>query len=493
MHPVARADRGRAAHGGARREHREPLHEQPFRSREQVPAPLHHGSQGAVPGQGGAAAAGEQPEPVGQPRGDLGQRQGAQPRRGQLDRQRQAVQPAHDLDHGRDRRLVDGEIGADGGCPVGEQAGCGEPEHVGDCHVRGGLGQGRHREQHLADDAQRLAAGGQDPQQRTPGEQQVGQARDSVEKMLAVVQHDDGRSVGESLDQPADRVATDPFGGLVQQVRLAQTERAQDGLRHVGRFGDGGQLDEPHPVGNVVHDSGQRFAGKAGLTGAARPDECDQPARLERRRDARHLVVTADEARQLRAQVRAPAPLRGPRPDPLTPQDRQLHRPQLGGRVDAQLVGQPDPKLVVAAQRVGLAAGGGQRGHQLTDQPFVQRVLGGQRLELTDDLQRAARRQVDLHAVENGAQMRLAQSGRMRRNRRDGRAAVGLGERGPAPQRESGAQRGGRAVRVAGAQGAGTGGGEQGETVDVDVVGIDGQAVPGGRPGDQCPVAEATT
>ncbi len=50
-----------------------------------------------MPGQRGAAAAGEQPEPVGEAPGDLGQRQRPQPGGGELDRQREPVQPGDDV------------------------------------------------------------------------------------------------------------------------------------------------------------------------------------------------------------------------------------------------------------------------------------------------------------------------------------------------------------------------------------------------------------
>ena len=55
----------------ARREHRQPLREQPLGAGEQVPAPLDDGAQRAVPGQAGAVAAGQQPEAVGEPPSDL--------------------------------------------------------------------------------------------------------------------------------------------------------------------------------------------------------------------------------------------------------------------------------------------------------------------------------------------------------------------------------------------------------------------------------------
>jgi hypothetical protein len=63
-----------------------------------------------VPRLRGAVAAGQQPEAVVQPVGDLGERQGAQPRRGQFDRQRQTVERAADPQDGVGVGGVDGEV-----------------------------------------------------------------------------------------------------------------------------------------------------------------------------------------------------------------------------------------------------------------------------------------------------------------------------------------------------------------------------------------------
>jgi hypothetical protein len=63
-------------------------------------AGIHHRAQRLVPGHRHPAAAGQQAEPVVQPRRDLLRRHGAQPGRGQLDGQRHAVERAADPGHG---------------------------------------------------------------------------------------------------------------------------------------------------------------------------------------------------------------------------------------------------------------------------------------------------------------------------------------------------------------------------------------------------------
>jgi hypothetical protein len=78
------------------REHRHPPQRLAFRLAEQAEGPVHRGLQGLLPRHDVPAAAGEQPEPLIQPGAHLAQRHRLQPGRGQLDRQRDAVEaPAH--------------------------------------------------------------------------------------------------------------------------------------------------------------------------------------------------------------------------------------------------------------------------------------------------------------------------------------------------------------------------------------------------------------
>ncbi len=68
---------------------------------QQVPGPLDDREQGLMPVGSTAVAAAQQREPVLEPPVDLLDRHGAHPGRGELDRQRQAVEPADDTGHGR--------------------------------------------------------------------------------------------------------------------------------------------------------------------------------------------------------------------------------------------------------------------------------------------------------------------------------------------------------------------------------------------------------
>ena len=118
--------------------------------------------------QRGAAAAGEQGEPIGQAVEDLLRREDTGPDRGELDGQRQAVEPADQVGH---CRLVGGgqlERARGRGRPLGEQR---------DRLVLAELGQGfggtgcgqrerRHRDDVLPRHRERLPAGGDHPQAR---------------------------------------------------------------------------------------------------------------------------------------------------------------------------------------------------------------------------------------------------------------------------------------------------------------------------------------
>ena len=77
-------------------------------------------------------------------------------------------------------------------------------------------------------------------------------------------------------------------------------------------------------------------------------------------------------------------------------QDRSLERLERRGRVDAELLDQGAPRLLVGLERLGLPARPVQREHQLTAQPLAQRVLRDETLELAHELRVAAEREVGL-------------------------------------------------------------------------------------------------
>jgi hypothetical protein len=96
------------------REHAEGREQLTLRIGQEVMAPGERASQGAMAGRKVARAAGEEPQAVGQPCQHRVGGEDVDPRGGQLDGQRQPVQPVTDLLDRRAIALVQGEARQDG-------------------------------------------------------------------------------------------------------------------------------------------------------------------------------------------------------------------------------------------------------------------------------------------------------------------------------------------------------------------------------------------
>ena len=230
------ADRLDRLQAGAAGEHRTGGEEPPGLLGEQVMAPGDRRPQGLLPVRQVAAAAGEQAQRVLQPGQDRLRRQQLDPRRGQLEGQRQAVQPAGDLGDRRRVPLVDGEVRQHRGGPLGEQAhrlapgqrfGRGTAARVRD-------GERRDRAFLLAGDPQRRAAADQDAQ-RAGLPQQPGHRRGAGQQVLEVVQDEQDLPLVQLADQV---VHQRPVPGVLQPEAL------RDGRRHQPRIPDGCQRHE---------------------------------------------------------------------------------------------------------------------------------------------------------------------------------------------------------------------------------------------------------
>jgi hypothetical protein len=175
-----------------------------------------------------------------QPLQDRLRRQQADPRRGQLDRQRQAIQPAHDL---RDRGgvlLVNGETRQHGRRPLREQ-----PHRFTRSDRRGrdgrllGEGEGRDRALLLARHAKRRAAAHQDAE-IAGAAQQFRYHRRGRQHVLEVVQDDQEPAVPQVMSQMLDER---PALGIRQPDALGDRRQYQPGIP------DRRQPDEVHPIG----------------------------------------------------------------------------------------------------------------------------------------------------------------------------------------------------------------------------------------------------
>ena len=98
---------------------------------------------------------------------------------------------------------------------------------------------------------------------------------------------------------------------------------------------------------------------------------------------------------------------------PVLPQDRRLQVTQPLPRLDAQLIAQDPAQLPVNAQRIGLASAAVQREHQLCMQLLIERVVGGQRLQLQQQLGVLTERKPGLGQRPDRPQPQLLQPSRL--------------------------------------------------------------------------------
>ena len=212
------------------------------------------------------------------------------PRRGQLDRQRDAVQALADLQDGRGVGRGECKARRGRGCPLDEQP---------DGFVLGqrlraeadgadiGQGQGRHAEGHFAGDPQRFAAGGQDGQLRAGLQQRICQAGAGLDHVLAVVQ--DQQQLLLSRDIPAAAsIAWGPVSSRRPRARAVT-------VGHQGRVGQRGQLHQPDAVSELLHQPGRGLQRQAGLAGAARAGQRHQAVGLQQMRDGSDLLLTPNK------------------------------------------------------------------------------------------------------------------------------------------------------------------------------------------------------
>lgn len=467
--PAHRLDRlDRRAPG----EHGQPSCQLPLLLVQQLPAPLHDATKGAMPGCLGAVAPGQQPEAVvldmlGEAVGQFVRSQRPQPRRRQLDRQRQPVQGGADVRHTR----VPRETGAHRGRPVQE-----EP--------RGRLRrQRRHRAQHLAGDPQRLAARGEDPHTRAGAQEQAGDPCHVLDQMLAVVQDEQQLAVLQGGEEPVGGV---PRGGA---ETFAQTEGGEQGVGELGGVGERGELDQANVRVSVcvnvcvsayatmcvdvrVRVRMRELDRQTGLARSARPGECDQALAGEQGADAREFAVASDEAGQLGGEP----PVGGAR----VLEQFQVEGGQVGRGAGAQLLGQGAPRLLVHRQRLSGPAARVQGPHQLSVQPLAQRMRVEQSAQLRYECGAAAEREVRVDSVLYGGEPQLFETGHL------GARAGEVGQGRAAPQGERLPEYGLGPRVVALGEGRSSVAGQPLEAVRVDGVGGDGDAVAGGVGLDPC-------
>lgn len=275
--------------------------------------------------------------------------------------------------------------------------------------------------------------------------------------MLAVVEHQQRRAVAQRRDQPVGGVLRFalPERGVPQAQR--GQHRADDVRGPVRR-----QLGE----GDRARLGRRDLDGQACLAGTAGPGERHEPGARQQVRDLPQLVVTADEAGQLRGQ-RRDRRLLG-----FAAKHREVRFGDFRAGVGAQLVGQGAAGVLERGQRVGGPARGVQRPDELRARPFPQGPLGDGLAQAGEDVFGLAQSQPGLDVVVGRLGPQLVEPGGLGGGERRVRQVA---ERGSAPQRQGLAQDvcGGRA----GLQQRAAFACEPLEAVDVHFVRFDDQAV----------------
>ena len=242
--------------------------------------------------------AGEQAEAVVQAVGELLERHRAQPRRGELDRERQAVDAAADVRHDRRRRLVEREVGRGRRGALREQAAPPPPPRSGPTGASASPPM---------PSGSRLVARIRRP--RAAGEQAVGQLGRGDDDVLAVVEDEQRIAGAERIEQARLRI-----GGRcapVGQRRLAQ-RRARRARRATSpsRVAERGQLHEPRRARRARRE----LEGEPRLARAARPDERDEPVASEQVAGALQVAPRGRRSSSARRAGCRAAAARRPRP-----------------------------------------------------------------------------------------------------------------------------------------------------------------------------------
>ena len=209
-------------------EHRQPPEQHPLGVGEQLVAPVDGRAQGPLPRVRGPGPGGEQPEPVVEPGGDLGDRQQFHPRRGQFQGQREPVEPAADVRHrGRGDRVEDeGRVARRG--PARRTAGPRRTRRVRRARrPRGGVGRGASGNcaSPAMPSGSRLVASIRTPRAR--GEQPGGEVGACGDEVFAVVQHDQRVAAAQAPITPVLGACPDRSGHPRRRPPLGRAPRAR--------------------------------------------------------------------------------------------------------------------------------------------------------------------------------------------------------------------------------------------------------------------------
>ena len=288
-HPFGRPERESAGEAG------QPAEDRALGLGEQVVAPVEGRAQGLMAARRAAGSPGKDGEDVVEPLRQLGGRQNPHPRRRQLYRQRQPVQAAADLQDGGGVVVADPERGPHELRPLfeephrvrGGQRGSGRGPGGG--LVRGQRrwqGQRRDRPAAFPLDAERLAAGREDGQRGAGRQQLFGEAGHRGRQVLAVVQHDQ--------HGPAAHVTGYRLGGI-QPRHVRHAELARYRLADDAGISGGSEFRPADAAREQAMRRVRRGQRQAGLAGAARAGQRQQPAALQQLQHVPQLAFAANQ------------------------------------------------------------------------------------------------------------------------------------------------------------------------------------------------------
>ena len=389
-----------------------------------------------------------------EPLGDRGRGERPQPRGGQFDRQRQAVDAATDLGDG----LALGRVGD----PVGERRASALHEQL----LGGGGVERAHGHDRLAGDAERPAARHEHAHIAARGREVADHGPEVGDQMLGPVEHHEQPGGAEPLPEDAEGVAVT----LAARADATDAERVADRGEDLAGGAQRSELHEPGAVGRAVQQRAGRLGGERGLADARRADQRHDPVRAQGRGERRELALASDDARHPGAHVGGMLRPAGGPELVRVPEHLRLELTDLRAGLQADL-GQPGRERPVLVERLGVAARRVAGGHQLEDQLLAQGVLGHEHGQLGARLAGAAERH-----ERGGTGPAEAVADRVQPARLDRRGVVDdleVRERLAAPQPKrlvaEGQRRGRRqAGRVVG---------EAGEAVRVDRLGRDAEPV----------------
>ena len=283
--------------GAASDKHGEPPEQFLLVGGEQVMAPIDRPAQRLLPCRQVARPAHEKAQPMAELREHALRRQHPHPRRGEFDRQRQAVEPVADLRHRGSVLVGDREGGLHRHRALDEQ---GHRFVLGQSIQRRqasevGQRQGRNGIIRLAGQTQHFPAGDQHFQAWRSAQELAEQWR-GIDHLLEVVQHQQHLFPAQVVFELFLQLAAGGF---------AYVEGLGDRLQHQRRIAQRRQGDEKHPLLEFIHHVGGGLQGEAGLAGAADPGQ-GQQAHLgvgQLFLDGANLVLATDEGGGLRRQI----------------------------------------------------------------------------------------------------------------------------------------------------------------------------------------------